>query len=293
MGIGSQIAIYPNLNTNDSEWQTLLRDVRFRRALSLGIDRTEINEVIYFGIVNQSANTVLPQSPLFDPDYANAWSTYDPGKANALLDEIGLTARNEENLRLLPGGRPLKIVVHSAGESTEQTDVMELIHDTWLNLGIKIFTKPSQREVFRERLYSGEALMSIWTGLDNGLPTSNSPPTDLAPTNQTQPQWPVWGQFFETGGQTGQAPDLPEVKALVALLGQWRRAPNQAQRTDVWREMLKIHADQVFSIGTVNSVPQPIVIDGRLRNVPDEGIYAWAPGAYFGMYRPDTFWLEQ
>ena len=69
------------------------------------------------------------------------------------------------------GGRPLKIVVHSAGESTEQTDVMELIHDTWLNLGIKIFTKPSQREVFRERLYSGEALMSIWTGLDNGLPT--------------------------------------------------------------------------------------------------------------------------
>ena len=135
--------------------------------------------------------------------------------------------------------------------------------------------------------------MSIWTGLYNGLPTSNSPPTDLAPTNQTQPQWPVWGQFFETGGQTGQAPDLPEVKALVALLGQWRRAPNQAQRTDVWREMLKIHADQVFSIGTVNSVPQPIVIDGRRRNVPDEGIYAWAPGAYFGMYRPDTFWLEQ
>ena len=184
-------------------------------------------------------------------------------------------------------------MVHSAGESTEQTDVMELIHDTWLNLGLKIFTKPSQREVFRERLYSGEALMSIWTGLDNGLPTSNSPPTDLAPTNQTQPQWPVWGQFFETGGQTGQAPDLPEVKALVALLRQWRRAPDHAERTEAWREMLKIHAEQVFSIGTVNSVPQPIVIDARLRNVPDEGIYAWAPGAYFGMYRPDTFWLEQ
>lgn len=293
MGIGSQIAIYPNLNANDSEWRELLRDVRFRRALSLGIDRTEINEVIYFGIVNESANTVLPQSPLFKRDYVSAWSTYNPDKANALLDEIGLTARNEENLRLLPSGRPLKVVVHSAGESTEQTDVMELIHDTWLNLGLKIFTKPSQREVFRERLYSGEALMSIWTGLDNGLPTSNSPPTDLAPTNQTQPQWPVWGQFFETGGQTGEAPALPEVKALVALLGQWRRAADHAKRTEAWQEMLKIHAEQVFSIGTVNSVPQPIVIDARLRNVPDEGIYAWAPGAYFGMYRPDTFWLEQ
>ena len=103
----------------------------------------------------------------------------------------------------------------------------------------------------------------------------------------------MWGQFFETGGQTGEAPALPEVKALVALLGQWRRAADHTKRTEAWQEMLKIHAEQVFSIGTVNSVPQPIVFDARLRNVPDDGIYAWAPGAYFGMYRPDTFWLEQ
>ncbi len=291
MGIGSQMAIYPNLNANDDTWREVMRDVRFRRALSLGIDRDEINQVIYFGLVLPSANTVLPQSPLFRQEYADAWVRFDLKTANALLDEMGLTERNEENLRLLPDGRPMEIVVHSAGESTEQTDLLELIHDNWLKMGIKIHTKPSQREVFRERLYSGEALMSIWTGLDNGLPTADTPPTELAPTNQTQPQWPVWGQYFETAGLTGSAPDVAEVAQLADLLQQWRSASDTKVRDQVWQQMLAIHADQVFTIGTVNAVPQPIVVNARLRNVPEQGVYAWAPGAYFGMYRPDTFWL--
>ncbi len=291
MGIGSQMAIYPNLNATDDTWRAIMRDVRFRRALSLAIDREEINQVIYFGLVSPSANTVLRQSPLYREEYAQTWTAFDLNQANALLDELGLIERNKENLRLLPDGRPMEIVIHSAGESTEQTDLMELIHDTWLKLGIKIFTKPSQREIFRERLYSGEALMSIWTGLDNGLPTADSPPTELAPTNQTQPQWPVWGQFFETAGLTGTAPDLLEAAQLGELLEAWRAAPDKSARAKIWHQMLELHSEQVFSIGTVNAVPQPIVVHSRLRNVPEEGVYAWAPGAYFGMYRPDTFWL--
>src|SRR5207302_5765127 len=38
-GSGSQIALYPNLTASDEEWRKLMRDVRFRRALSLAIDR--------------------------------------------------------------------------------------------------------------------------------------------------------------------------------------------------------------------------------------------------------------
>jgi peptide/nickel transport system substrate-binding protein len=54
--------------------------------------------------------------------------------------------------------------------------------------------------------------------------------------------------------------------------------------------MLAIRAEQTFTIGTVQGVPQPVVISNRLRNVPEEGIYNWDPGAHFGIYHPDTFW---
>ncbi|NBT28712.1 MAG: ABC transporter substrate-binding protein, partial [Gammaproteobacteria bacterium] len=92
-------------------------------------------------------------------------------------------------------------------------------------------------------------------------------------------------------GLTGTAPDLPEAAQLGELLEAWRAAPDKNARAKIWHQMLELHSEQVFSIGTVNAVPQPIVIHSHLRNVPEEGVYAWAPGAYFGMYRPDTFWL--
>ena len=153
---GSQIALYPNLNAADPAWRKLLRDVRFRRALSLAINRHELNEVVYFGLVQPSNNTVLPQSPLFDKTYRSAWTKFDLKAANALLDEIGLTARDARGLRLMPDGQALEIVVDTAGESTEETDVLELIRDSWRKVGIALYTRPSQREVFRKRVFSGQ-----------------------------------------------------------------------------------------------------------------------------------------
>jgi peptide/nickel transport system substrate-binding protein len=63
------------------------------------------------------------------------------------------------------------------------------------------------------------------------------------------------------------------------------------ERTKIWHHMLAIHAENVFSIGLISSVPQPVVISDSLHNVPNKGIYNWDPGAHFGIHRPDTFWF--
>jgi peptide/nickel transport system substrate-binding protein len=290
--LGSHIALYPNLNVQDPVWRELVRDVRFRRALSLAINRSEINQVIYYGFAREGNDTVFPSCPLYKPEYTTAWAQFDLKKANTLLDEIGLTQRDNNGLRLLPDGRPLEIIVETAGESTEQVDVLELIASTWRKAGIKLFSKPLQREVFRNRIYSGETLMSVWGGLENGLPTPGMSPSELAPTRQDMYQWPKWGQFYETNGKVGEAPDLPAAKKLMELNAQWLTSPNAAERKKVWEMMLDIRADEAFTIGVVAGVPQPVVINKKLRNVPKKGIYNWDPGAHFGIYHPDTFWFD-
>ncbi len=73
----------------------------------------------------------------------------------------------------------------------------------------------------------------------------------------------------------------------------WRDAEDSAARAAIWHKMLAIRADQVFSIGTVNGVPQPVVTTKALKNVPKKGIYNWDPGAYFGIYKPDSFWFTE
>jgi peptide/nickel transport system substrate-binding protein len=290
-GPGSQLALYPNLNVSDEIWRGLVRDVRFRRALSLAIDRHEINQVIFFGLAIEGQNTLLPQSPLYEPRYRSAWGRFDLPEANRLLDLVGLK-RGGDGIRLLPDGRSAEIIVENSGESTEQSDVLELIRDSWRRIGIKLFAKPSQLTLFRRRVFSGETLMSIDKGIENGLATAVMSPWEFAPTSQQQLEWPKWGQYYETKGTAGEPPDLPSAIRLKELYGEWLAAPSHEEHARIWRDMLRIWADEVFSIGTVAGVLQPIVVNARLRNVPEQGIYNWDPGAYFGIYKPDGFWFD-
>jgi len=290
-GKGAHFALFPNLNVNDPVWRQVLRDVRFRRALSLAIDRALVNQVLYFGLAIESNNTVLPQSPLFREAYRDRWARYDRKQASKLLDEMGLK-RGADGMRKLPDGRPLEVIVETAGESTEHTDVLELIRETWREVGIKLFSKPSQREAFRNRIFSGETVMSVWSGLENGLATPDNSPDELAPTSQTQLQWPKFGQHVETGGKSGEAPDIAEVKELARLYGVWLESATRQERSRAWHAMLELHAEQQFVIGVVSGVPQPVVARQTLMNVPEQGFYNWDPGAFFGIYRPDTFWFK-
>lgn len=292
-GKGSRAALYPNLNANDPVWRQVLRDVRFRRALSLAIHREEINQVIFYGLAQPSNNTLLPRSPLWRPAFRDLWAAYDPARANALLDEMGLTERGSDDIRRLPDGRPLQIVVETAGESTEETDMLQLIGDSWRKIGVALFTKPSQREVLRNRVYSGDAIMVIASGVDNGIATADFSPLEFVPVEQVQYQWPKWGQYHQTQGEVGEAPDLKEALQLLDLLQAWRTASGHAGRAAAWQDILRIHAEQQFTLGTVNNVPQPVVVNTDLRNVPEKGLYNYDPGAHFGIHRPDTFWFDR
>ncbi len=291
-GKGAHLALYPNMNYQDEAWRNLFRDVRFRRAMSLAIDREEINQVIFYGFALPAGNTMLPDSPLYNPERDLRWTQFDLEQANALLDELGLE-RGADGIRRLPDGRPLEIIIETAGESTEETDVLEMITRTWRKAGIKLYSKPLQREVLRNRVFAGQTQMSIWFGLENGLATALMSPAELAPTSQQQLQWPRWGQYRETKGQAGTPIDMEKPTKLYELYEEWRVAQDQERRQEIWEEMLNIWTGQVYTIGLVSGVLQPVVVNERLRNVPEEGFYNWDPGAHFGVYRPERFWLDR
>lgn len=290
-GVGSRAALMPNLNTSDPVWRSILRDVRFRRALSLGINRRDINNALFFGLARESGNTILPQSPLYKPDYAKAYTNYDPDEANRLLDQVGLDKKDVGGNRLLPDGRQANLIVETAESDPVSTDILELVGDDFAKLGLRVFNHPSQRDVFRQRIYSGQVVMSMGAGLDDAVPTRTFQPDALAPSSETQYQWSRWGLYFESNGKQGEPVDMPEPQRLLDLLKAWRHSQNGEERQGIWDEMLQINADQVYTIGIVNGTKQPVVVHDTLRNVPKEGLYSFEPTAFFGLYMPDTFWF--
>jgi peptide/nickel transport system substrate-binding protein len=222
-GVPSTVAIYPNLTTSEPVVRKLLHDRRFRQALSLGINREEINQILYYGLGLPGQNTVL-RSPAGHEEPRMAYARFDLAQANRLLNAMGLTARDSRGFRLRPDGRRLDLIVETSGDETEHTDVLELVKDTWGDLGIELLIRPSQLEVFRRRVFSGEAMMSAYNGnFGFGLPTPDMSPDWLAPVSQQQLQWPKWGSYFESKGRDGEAPTLPAARrpgrALPAVAG--------------------------------------------------------------------------
>lgn len=288
----SQIAIYPNLNFADPTWRAVMRDVRFRRALSMGIDRRMINRTLYFGLASEGGMTAVSLSPLHDTENLQAWANYDVAEGNRLLDEMGLTERNRAGLRLLPDGRPMHFMIETAGERQEVGNALAIIADTWRELGIKLVMRPLDRDILRNRVYSGLSMSAVWFGWDNGLPQSSTPPEYLAPTQQEFFAWPKWGQYMQTRGAAGEPIDMPEPERLMALWHAWEKTGDAAERDDIWREMLGIHADQQFGIGVLAEAPQPVVVNKDLRNVPETAKWAWEPGAHFGIHRIDEFYFD-
>ena len=290
---GSALALYPNVNAQDIQFRNLNRDLRFRRALSLGIDRAKLSERFFAGKAIGGGNALLPASPLYrEPDRA-AWARCDPVLANRLLDEAGLAPRDDRGVRLLSDGRPVELPVAFGDDDPTTADLLGAIHEQLGALGLRLALLPTPRDALRRRIQSGEAAMSAGSGLANGLATADTSPADWVPSDDRQRQWPQWGRFVESRGRVGEPPTDAHALRLIDLYRQWRAATQPARKHAVWQDITAEAADAVFAIGTIALVPQPVVVDPRLRNVPLTAALPADLGLQFGLYRADQFWFEK
>ena len=252
----------------------------------------EINQVIYFGLAQRrQQHGRCRKARCIARSIPTRWAKFDLKAAERCWTRSGLTKRDAGGLRLLPDGRPLEIIVETAGEGTEETDVLELIRDSWREVGMRSSPGRSQREVFRNRVFSGETMMSVWSGLENGMPSADMSPDELAPTRQQQLQWPKWGQYFETSGKAGEAPDMPEAKELFELLQAWRdrgRAPSATDLAPDARDPCRAASSRSAWSAASRSRSSCAT---RCATCRTRALYNWDPGALFGIYRPDTFWF--
>ena len=270
-----------------------MRDVRFRRALSLAINRHEINQVIYYGLAREGANTVLPESPLYKPEFQQAYAAFDMAAANKLLDEVGLTKRDEDGFRLLPDGRQMTIIVDTAGAVPEESDVLELIRDSWAP-----GRHPSLHQALRARRVPQPGLRRRQHHV--GLDGAGERPAD----GQLQPLGAGARRPERSGmAEMGPVPRDPRHVGRSAGHARGQAAPGRCSTNGVWqrttrrgrtsgRRCCRSTPTRSYTIGTVAAVPQPVVVSNRLHNVPKAEIWSFSPGNYFGIYRPDIFWLD-
>jgi peptide/nickel transport system substrate-binding protein len=265
---GTTRALYPNLNTQDPVLAALFNDVRFRHALSIALDRSEILEVSYAGLGEARQASPVSGSPQFDAEFEQKWTDYDPHTANALLDEIGLTERDGDGYRLRPDGDTLSITIATRDSSI----YLGLVQDYWAAIGIKVELEVMERLEFEAHAQLGDLEMGEWE-FDRNVVISADPGRYLG-TITDGPWAPLYGQWYESGGEIGIEPPLDH--AIREVWAAWERARSaltiEEARVFV-QEMIDIHKDNIWVIGLVGERPSLYIVSNNIHNFPERLIH--------------------
>ena len=280
---------YPNQNVKDPVLRELFQDRRFRIALSLAINREEINQLGFLGLGIPHAATSVEGDPYYVEEFARAYIDYDPEKANELLDEVGLTERDKDGYRLRPDGKTLAVVINVFPAETGMTpDVWELVKKYLEDIGIKTAIKVEDHSLWVTRTTAGESEIAGYgtTGMHWDID-----PIWYVPTSSYSYWAPLYGVWYATGGKGGEEP-IPEIRELQQLYDQLKETMDSDQKLELGRSILRSHAENVWYVGFVN-YPYPIVVKNNFKNVPQEGIvHDWrlvSPG----YCNPEQFFFKE
>jgi len=235
----------------DPEIAKFLTNADFRRALSLGIDRDQINETFFLGLATPGSVVPADNSPYSPgPEWRKKWSTYDPAKANQMLDAIGLSKKDGEGYRLrTDNSERLRLQVNTARAFLPWPNQLEMVAQQWKKIGIQLDVKEVERSLMMTRMRNNEHQLMVWN--NGGTELLYLFPRHAIPVDPTEAYMgPAFAVWYASNGKQGTAPTDPNILKVYDL---FRSAAGQKaeQRYKIAQEIWKIVVDQQWDIGTV------------------------------------------
>jgi peptide/nickel transport system substrate-binding protein len=269
---GTDLGVRFNLAyEEDAVIGTLLASRKFRRALSLGVDRRAINEVFMLGTGRTTASVPSPENRYYPGDqWSTRWARFDPDAANVMLDQLGMTKRDDDGFRLRPDGRGrIRISCHTIVAHFDYPAVGEMLRGQWKVLGIDLDIRVVEINLWIQLSAANAVQTAIQvTGSEDpyGYADFLFPSTNLYSGGVSGVPFVRW---FQSNGKDGTRPP----QYIVDMMTLWRKgrtAPDE-ERIELGKELIRLHVDNVVSIGLISngvSFYAIRVVNRDLGNVP-------------------------
>jgi len=300
--VRSPFAIFPNLNRrvfpDDPVSQSkaaLLNEKTFRQALSLAIDRRKIIDAFYAGQGEPSQIDPGEGSPFGSEQLRKSFIEFDPERANALLDALGLVRRDEEGMRTFPDGSRMTWYLNF----TDYTGAGPgpFVVEDWAKVGIRAILRERSRSLFTNERIALLHDFTIWAS------ESEFNPMVCARSFVASHSWthfaPAYGTWYVRGGlhgdesaSAGEEPPLGSaIREAQELFEKARQTSNREEQIAIWQRILELNAENLWSISITTAPPDVLVVDNDMRGVPDQLL----SGAGYGTPNnasPETFYFE-
>ena len=296
-------ALYPNINRGvfpddpDSQQKhNLLADKRFRQAVSLAINRKEILNAIYNNFGEPSQIEPGKDSEFHSEKLAKSFTDYDIPRANALLDEIGLSKRDADGMRTFPNGARMQFSIDFTDFTGEGP--AQFVIDDWAKVGVRAVQRERARSLYGIEKSSLRHDFTVWIGEGEFNPIVE--PRTFVAVNTESHFAPMYGLWYARGGyyndpasKPEQAPpkDSPVYKAQT-IYEEITRTSDRAEQIRLFQQIFDIAAENVWSISIGTPAPQLVIVKNGFRNVPRNALsgYNFATPANAGI---ETFYFDK
>lgn len=259
-----------NVTSDDPAKRAVFGDVRFRRAMSVAMNREEINQVAYFGEGKPLQYTGFSPLPDFVPEeLQRAYTKHDPEMAKKLLDEVGMKDTDGDGFRELPNGAKITLNLRFTTQGIAG-EVVELVAQHWSNVGIQATVKEVTPDEYRSAQSSNRLDVGMWL---KGMPLASH----IGTSNYWVPPFGgyfdlrtgmLWAEWKDSKGANGVEP--PEwVKTMAEDVNKFQAAsPGSEEQAMYGKKLADTLVDQMLFIGIVKA-PAPIYHRNALKNFPE------------------------
>lgn len=267
----SSATLWFNQSFPEDRYRELFQDLRFRRAMSHAIDRETINTIAFLGQGVPRTNTVVPDSPYYIPELENIHGEYDVDLATSLIEEIGLT-KNGDGFYTFADGEEILLQIEADVTFAGMQDALELISQAWTELGFRTNFEILTRDVYWPRAGANEVMVATWQ-TDRGLVPMVDPIYQF-PFDERSWMAPAFGVWYKTDGAEGLEP-TDEFKAALELYDEFTVTTDAERQVEIGREIVRLSTENLWTIGTVGMVPNPVVVNNCFMNVGAEHTADW------------------
>tara|TARA_R110002072_G_scaffold3472_13_gene25307 strand:+ start:605 stop:2644 length:2040 start_codon:yes stop_codon:yes gene_type:complete len=282
-----------NVTSEDLEKRKVFGDLKFRQAMSVAMNRDEINEVAMFGLGTPQQYVGFSPTPDFVPaKWEQHFAQYDPDLAKSLLDEIGVVDKDGDGMRELPNGDPLTLNLQVATQGIS-IKIVELVGQTWRDVGINNTVKEVTTDEYRSSQSSNQLDVTMFEkSVPLAVVLGNGeifiPPYDNYFNMRTAM---LWGEYVDSDGASGVEPPA-YAKQMMEDIKAFQAAPVGTPESDaLGLKLVENMTGNLLFIGTVKE-QKPIYYAAALKNVTS---FKTASYAYYRTYpyRPSQWFLDE
>lgn len=196
------VSLMFNFRHPNDEKRKIIQDVRFRRAVSMGIARDILINVAIFGQGEKAAFASGLESK-FEDWIANSaaeqhlyYIRFHPKATSRLLDELGLKDVDGDGYRELPSGEPFNLRIIAPTGWSDFTSAADVASEMLAEVGLRINTEEVPFPEYESRMTGADYDISI-TNYFSGLTPFNYLNTAFN-SNYQQPTSPRFAKHYFT-----------------------------------------------------------------------------------------------